>query len=174
MDTNTPPVEAAPTTEKNAPLSGTILEWTAHSTPEHDRSPRWYLMGSMLVLAFAAYGIVSADWTLTVLTLLLGGTYFLVRRAPATMATIAIQDKGFLFNGTFVSWGDCSGFWMIHTPGWTELHIRSNRGVIKRDYIVQTADIDPNAISAILSHFLQQRSDQRERLIDRIIRLCKL
>lgn len=180
MDTNTPASSVDATAAPNADAPATpptgnklLLEWTAMITPHHERSPRWYLIGSLLVLAFAAYGILTGAWTMSLLAILLGGLYFLIRREPPMYKRIAIHENGYEYEGVFTYWADCQEFWLIHCPGYTQLHIRKKRG-FERETVIQTGSIDPNEIRSLLSQYVHLTSDRNESLLDIIIRLCKL
>jgi hypothetical protein len=150
-----------------------LLQWSGSTHPVHERGPRWYLYGGIAVLVMAAYGIVTGTWTLALLTILIGGAYYLVRREPPVMRDVAITTHGFRYGTDFAHWDECKDFWLIRTPGYWELHVRRGRG-INRELIVQTGDINPNAIRATLSHYLPLRPDQKERMVDLCIRFLKL
>ncbi len=149
-----------------------LLEWTASTHPVHERSPRWYLIGSIVVLGTAVYAIVTGAWTVALVALLVGGIYFLLRREPPTFKHISLFSAGYTLDGQFTFWGDCKEFWLIHTPHFTELHIGKQRS--RTQTIIQTGSIDPTQIRSILSQFITMKSDQRERFLDAFIRFCKL
>ncbi|NOS67014.1 MAG: hypothetical protein HOO67_01455 [Candidatus Peribacteraceae bacterium] len=163
----------AQTFETSTRGPGAILAWTAYSHHNHERSAHWYLFGGVFVLAIAVYGIVTGAWTLTLVSLLLGGVYFLTRREMTPLKEIRIFADGIDFNGSFTAWDQCKDFWIVTTPLFTELHV-TRKGAIKSNILIQTADIDPTLIRSTLSQFLPMRPDQREHMFDAIIRLCKL
>ncbi len=150
-----------------------LLEWSAPVMAHHDRSQRWYLGGSVAVLVFAAYGIVTGNWTFTLVILLLGGTYFLTRNTPAPVRTMRIAERGFTFNDVFTQWADTKDFWLIVTPQYTELHIMRASG-FDREVIIQTGPLDPQAIRDTLTPYIPERSNQKEKIVDTLIRLLKL
>jgi spore coat protein CotF len=63
-------------------------------------------------------------------------------------------------------------FWIVRLPEYNELHIARKRGVL--EIVLQTGDMSVPDLRATLSQFINERQDQTERLIDRIIRLTKL
>lgn len=150
-----------------------LLAWTAPSHHNYERSARWYITWGILVLIIAAYGILSGAWTLTLVALLLGGTYFLTRREATPLKEIRIENDGVEFEGNFTPWTQCKDFWLVTTPLFTELHI-VRKGAIKSNIRIQTGSIDPTLIRSTVSQFLTMRPDQREHLFDALIRLCKL
>ncbi len=149
------------------------MAWTAPAHFNHLRSNRWYLLSGVLVLAVAAYGIITGAWTLTLVTLLLGGVYFLVRREPTPLKEISLQVDGVEFEGMFTPWAQCKEFWLVATPLFTELRILRTSGLL-REIRIQTGNIDPTLIRSTLSQFMAMRVDQREGLFDALIRICKL
>jgi hypothetical protein len=176
LDTQTFTNSPAGPNEQTTPrvrTSEVLMAWSAPSHHNHDRSKRWYVISGVLVLVIAAYGILSGNWSVTLVSLLLGGTYFLTRRETTALKTIRIETDGVQFEETFTPWSQCKDFWIITTPIYTELHI-VRKGTLKSDIRIQTSDIDPIVIRSTLSQFLTMRPDQREHLFDVIIRLCKL
>lgn len=150
-----------------------LLAWNAASRIDHARSPQWYVIAGVLVLAAAIYGIVAGAWTVTLIALLLGTAYFLVRNQPMPLKTIEIGTDGVTLNGNFTPWSRCRDFWLIATPLGTELHI-ARTGALQSEIRLQTGGIDPLEIRSSLSQFLPFRPDQREHLLDALIRLTKL
>jgi hypothetical protein len=150
-----------------------ILAWTAHSIPHHERSARWYLIATVAAVCLIAYGILTGAWTMSLLTMLLAGLYFLLRRQQPTYSQMAIAENGFTWNGIFTPWNGCAGFWLIHTPRYSELHIWRNAGR-PHDTVIQTDDIDLTTIRAVLSRYLTERTDRKEEALEKIIRLLKL
>lgn len=171
LDTQTPLPSLA--TKPGVRVSEVLLSWTAPSHHNYERSPRWYVLGGILVLCTAAYGILTGAWSVTLVSLLLGGVYFLTRREATALKEIRIETDGVQFQDSFTPWAQCKDFWLVTTPLFAELHI-VRKGTVKGDVRIQTGTIDPLVIRSTVSQFLPMRPDQREHLFDAIIRLCKL
>lgn len=150
-----------------------LLEWEAPSLHAPQRSARWYATAGSLVVTGAAFGFLSENWTFAVALLLLAGVYFLLRNAAPAPHRMQIQGDGFEVDGIFTAWKDCEAFWLLRLPTHAELHIRKKRGW-DRDVRIQTAGIDLSLLRATLSPLLPEKSDERERLFDALIRLLKL
>lgn len=171
LDTQTPTPPSAELSAAQAPR--VLLAWSAASRSDHARSPRWYVVAGIVVLLAALYGIASGAWTVTLVALLLGAAYFLVRNQPMPQKTIEIGSDGVTLNGVFTPWNRCRDFWLIETPLGTELHI-ARAGALGSEIRLQTGSIDPLEIRSSLSQYLPFRPDQREHLLDALTRLCKL
>ncbi len=141
--------------------------------PHIERSPRWYLIGGSIVLLTAVYGILTGAWTLSLVILLIAGMYTLLRNAPPPVGHISISPQGFTFNDAFTSWIDCESFWLLQGPGYIELHILKKRRW-HAEVVIQIGPINPQSLRGLLGQLLTEHSDQRERLLDTIIRICKL
>lgn len=89
------------------------------------------------------------------------------------MHHIRIREIGLQFDEKLYSWGECKEFWILQGPDYYELHISSKKQM-KGDVVVMTGDIDPFLIRDTLAKFLPQVAHQKERLLDAIIRFCKL
>lgn len=150
------------------------LEWRAPIIASPERSPRWYLVGGICVIVFAAYGILTRNWTFALAVLLLGGTYFLLRNSTAPLHRLRVEDGGFLIDDEFIGWDDCESFWFVHLPEYTELHILKKKPSWNHEVIIQTGPVDPANVRRVLSEYLSEKSDQKERITDAIIRFLKL
>lgn len=149
------------------------LSWSALSVAHHDRSPRWYAIAGAIVSLICIYGILTRDWSLTLMAIVVAGTYFLLRNAAPPLHRIALERDGFEWDGVFTSWIDCKEFWFVSTPTYTELHIHRLKNK-PHEVIIQTGDIDVPALRASLCDILPYASDRRERLLDTFSRICKL
>ncbi|MBI2635873.1 hypothetical protein HYW84_00935, partial [Candidatus Peregrinibacteria bacterium] len=138
--------------------SRVLLAWTAPSHFNHERSARWYLISGVLVISAAAYGVITGNWSVTLVSLLLGGVYFLTRHEAPPLKAIRIETDGVQFQDSFIPWAQCKDFWLIATPLYTELHIM-RKGALKGEIRIQTGDISPLLIRSTLSQFLTMRAD---------------
>jgi hypothetical protein len=149
------------------------LEWQAPSIPTPERTVRWYLIGSAVLVLGLVYCIFAANWSFALALLVIAATYALLRKSKPVFHRIRIENGGFLFDDAFVGWEDCTDFWFVVLPSYTELHFEKKRGA-NRNIKIQTGPTDPAQIRAVLGEFLPERSDQRESLSETIIRILKL
>lgn len=142
--------------------------------PQHERSRRWYLIGGITVLAAVLLGLFTANWIFSFVCLLIALLYYLQRNAPPVIKTIELTEKGVTFDGAFTRWDDCRDFWILTLPDYSELHMDRKKGGLTREIVIHTEDVPTDSIRQTLTQFLPERSQQRERIVDMIIRLCKL
>jgi len=182
MADNTPiPTEIAPsraegpvpsTVEGPPPLTP-LLSWSAPSLRVHTRSHQWYKIGGIIVIIGAAYGILFGSWTFSILLLLIGGMYYLLRGATAPAKNIHLIREGVLFEDSFTRWEDLEGFWMIHTPQFTELHLTPKEKA-RSPIVIQTGSIDPLLIKSTIGQFIPEQTEKVEGLLDVLARILKL
>lgn len=157
-----------------APEEPQILAgWEAPVLPRHERSKKWYTVNGIVVLVFAAYGILSGSWPFAIVVLLCGAMYYLMRDHVPSLQTIIITDKGVQLGETFTRWEDLSGFWLLETPLYTELHFIP---VLKRrgEMLIQTGDQNNENLRQLIGARIPELTDKREGFLDALLRTAKL
>ena len=164
----------------DSPPSQVLLEWQTLDSHPHERSSRWYLIGGILIIAFAAYGIFDGSWTTALLAILIGGIYFLMRNAKPRVINIRITGLGVQAGSVFTPWNMCRDFWILVPPpsgrsanNTPELHI-SPQKMLQREIVAFINDIDPALVRETLLQFLPERAGMEERFLDSLARLLKL
>lgn len=150
-----------------------ILEWQAPSRVSHDRGRGWYVGASVVTLGLIVYGILSSSWLFAITIAILAGLFFLVRNEAHPIHTVRILQLGFEFDGKLRPWNELKEFWMLSGPKHCELHVELKKGYMP-NLVVHTATMDPLLVRDVLLQFLPQNPHKRERLLDTIIRICKL
>lgn len=150
-----------------------LLEWQAQVRPDHVRSERWYLVGGAFCAFMVVYGIFSGAWSTSLVFAFIPALYYLVRNTSHTKHTIRITEMGVEFDGRMWIWAELSEFWILAGPGYHELHIAQAK-TSRAELIIQTGDVDPYKVIDVLSPYLTQIADRKERLLDAIIRFCKI
>lgn len=170
--TNTMPEPLPPLQATGSATPQVLLRWNAPLRAIPQRSQRWYLASGVIVVGAAAYGIIAADWSFAIVALLCGAIYVLLHGHVPELREIAITGQGVFFDSRFYSYNDLKGFWLMQTPDALELHLtRKRRG---SDLVILTGNTDPLFIRSTLGKYLPEESDRQERLLDTIIRICKL
>lgn len=150
-----------------------LLSWTAPERPPHARGLKWYLAASSVVALLLIHAVWTGAWTFVVVLVLLAVVYGLLHGKPPLTHTVSIAEQGLTWDKKVIPWGELSGFWMLQGPGYIEVHIERKRRGSDR-FIVQTGECAPVEIANALSRFLPSFPDRREKLLDYIIRICKL
>lgn len=154
-------------------LQQALLEWQAPSRISHDRGPGWYVAASVVTLGLIVYGVLSGSWLFAITIGILAGLFYLVRNEAHPIHTVRILELGLEFDGKLHPWNEWKEFWMLSGPKHCEVHLEFRKG-FRPNLVVHTATMDPLVVRDVLAHFLPQNPNKRERLLDTIIRICKL
>lgn len=150
-----------------------LLAWSAPSRPPHDRDRKWYVIAGSIAALVLLYALFTQAWTFAVVIVLLAVLYGLLHGKSHLVHTVRIAEQALYWDTKTIPWSELEGFWMLQGPGYVELHIEwKQKG--KERLVVQTGDQEPADIASSLARFLPSFADRREKLLDYIIRICKL
>ncbi len=150
-----------------------LLEWHAASRPDHHRTEKWYVGAGAFCIVMIAYGILSGAWSLSVIFAFIPALYYMLRNQGHKKHHIRIREMGIEVDDRLYGWGELKEFWILEGPDYFELHIAPIKK-IKSDIVVMTGNIDPYIVRDTVGKFLPQIAHQKEKLLDAIIRFCKL
>ncbi len=150
-----------------------LLEWHAASRPDIVRSKNWYVAAGCLCAVIIAYGVLTSAWGLSLTFALLPALYYLIRNQNHRRHHIRIFEIGIQWDGRLTPWAEWKEFWILEGPSYHELHIAPQRSS-SADLVIQTAEIDPFLVRDVIGTYLPQIGHQKERLLDALIRFCKL
>jgi hypothetical protein len=151
----------------------TLLSWTAKAKVDHQRGSLWYMIGGGLCGFMIVYSILSGAYTEAVVFLLLPGALMLIRHASHKTHTAAITDAGFLFDQKLTPWSDLDEFWILRGTDYFELHL-SHKSTLRSDIVIHTGTQDPMQIRDLLLTYVAPGIGKKERIVDALIRFCKL
>ncbi len=149
------------------------LEWKAPRRPDYKKSKQWYLTGAVACLSMVAYGILLGSWSTALVFAFIPALYFLVRDQSHQTHAIRLMELGVEYDGRLHTWGELQEFWILVGDGYHELHIAP----VKRwapEIIIQTEPMDAYAVRDALIQRIPQVATRREKILDAIIRFCKL
>ncbi len=154
-------------------LQSSLLEWKAPSRLTHERGHRWYVGASIAVLGMIVYGVLTGAWSFSVTIAILAGLFYLVRNEQHPIHSIRLTELGIEFDGVMHAWNEWKDFWILSSPDHCELHVEHKKS-LRPDLIIHTGDVNPLTIRDTMLHFLPQNPHKREKILDLIIRICKL
>ncbi len=150
-----------------------LLEWKAPAKVAHKRSEKWYVSMSLGSGAMIVYGILTGAWSLSISFAMLAGLFFLIRNEKPHVHTIILRDTGIELDGRKTIWSDWKHFWILRANDYFELHAESKK-YLTPDLVIQTGNIDPYIIRDLLCQYIPQIDTKKEKILDAIIRFCKL
>ncbi len=151
-----------------------VLSWRTPKRVLPERGRNWYIAAAVFVVLCLLYGIFSHSWSTLLVFALLAGVYWLYHKEPFAETSFLVGTAGFQDGDRFTPWTDCAGFWMLQGPGYVELHIQRKSGRSREAVTLLPTDINFQQARAILTGFIPEFSDRKERLLDTVIRLLKI
>lgn len=151
----------------------TLLTWTAPAIADRKRGPTWYLVAGILCAGAVAYGVISGAWSLSVTAGMLAGLTLITKDLRPHSRKVAIDPRGIAIDEAFLPWNELHEFWILMGSGRSELHI-SRATHWKPDLVLHLGEVDPYSVRDTLGQFLPQNPRAKEKLLDTIIRFCKL
>lgn len=148
------------------------MNWKAPIKPIFVRTKRWYMCAAGVVLAIAAYGVLSGAWTVALVAILCGAMYVIVHDHRLPDATMTFTESGAQLNTAFLAWKEMKGYWLLYTPEYTELHLVP--AARKPEMVIQTGSQEIMHIKQTLAEYVPEMPEMHERLLDTFIRICKL
>jgi len=148
-----------------------ILTWSAPEHMHHKRTRMWYVLAGLFVALCVYYSVITQAWTFTVLIAVLSVMYWKMHAQESELRRMKFWRSGFSFDDKYREWGECEGYWILKCADYYELHIEMRNGAPIK---IQTGEIDPYQLHDLLPHLLPQLDDRQEKLLDTIIRICKL
>lgn len=153
------------------PSENPIIEWEAPQHLHHERTRSWYILAGIFVAACLGYSVYTAAWTFTAVLIIMTIVYLHVHEEAPTKKKMRMWNKGYAIGDNFVNWNSCVGYWMMKGDGYYELHIEKKNGYEAK---IQIGKNDPYKIHDVISTLTPELPDRKERLLDTIIRICKL
>lgn len=162
-----------PTTSQTPPEQDEILlQWQAPATPEHERSKRWYVIGGSILLIVAIYSLFAGSWPLSIVCVLIGVVYYLLRDHTPHTQQVRIIEQGVFVDERFVRWEDLAGFWVMESGHYNMLHLLK-KGT-RADIAVQTGSADITTMRTIIAQFIPEETEKKENFFDTLTRVLEL
>lgn len=128
-------------------------------------------MAGALAVTAIAYALITGSFALALVFIALVAVFVLFRDLPYHRYKVQITENGFQLDNKTYGWGNLKAFWILQGEHFNELHISTKKG---RELRVLLEQGDPYAVRDTLLAFIPQDGEQHERLLDYIIRFCKL
>lgn len=157
--------------ETPIPPEDPVLEWYAQQHLHHERGLVWYVIAGAFVLGCIAYGLLTNGWSFSVLIVAIAAIHWKTHNKPPKEHRMRIWKRGFALDEEFIDWKDCIGYWMLRTSAFSQITVERKNG---KSVHILLGSINPFTVHEILPAFIQELPDHKERLLDIIIRICKI
>lgn len=139
---------------------GVLLEWEALEYDHLPKDKRWFLIGGVIAAAIILYGLFTANYFLSLLTIIAGFLVFVYAVRPPKMIYSAVTSRGVQIGRRIFLYEDLNSFWIFYeAAGMKELSLESKKAVVP--FIrVPLGEIDPVEIRELLIRFVPERQHE--------------
>lgn len=151
-----------------------LLAWQTPEFVPMERTKKWYLITSIIVIALIAYAILSDSATMAVVFVLLAGMYFMVHKKEPRIVNVIITELGIFYDKQFYHYNTINAFWIVYNPPFVRaLYLRLGGKAFK--YVrIELNSQDPIKLRHFLSKELPEMEGVEERFVDILVRLLRL
>lgn len=142
------------------PAPGVIFEWEALEYDHLPKDKRWFLIGGTIAAGIILFGLFTANYFLSLLTVIAGFLIFVYAVRPPKMIYSAITSRGVQIGRRVFLYEDLSSFWIFYEAGGLkELSLESKKAVVPFIHI-PLGKADPVEIRELLIKFVPERQHE--------------
>ena len=155
-------------TEQRTHYDNSILDWSSHLAQDFERSPRWYLVGTIALGLLVAYSLFTGQWTFGVALTVFAGVYYYILIQETPTIQIKVSDIGIKVGKRVYPYTDLKTFWVEYNPPYFQnLHlITKNR--FKPEISIQIHQINVSELRKVLTRYLPEWTEKQSSLTDNI------
>jgi hypothetical protein len=151
-----------------------VISWKAPEYTYHQKSPLWFLIAGLIVLALVVYGLVTDGWTFSVAMIVFAGTYYLFYKSEPPVVDVKISTFGIKIGHHVFPYSNLRNFWIVYDPPSVKRLYLRMASKFQPDVFVDLKDTDPSELRKFLKQYLKELPSQHEPFSDTLVRLFKL
>jgi hypothetical protein len=149
--------------------------WEIAAWEKHDRGPRWYMIMSIVAIAFVIYAVITGNFLFAFIILLSAIIIILAGHDEPHRALIQIGKNGVVVDGKYHEYKDLSNFSIVYHPPQTKLLYLETGSVIRPRIRLQLDEQNPLELRQHLKQYLDENLHlQEEHFSDIVARLLKI
>lgn len=149
--------------------------WEVEAWEKNSRGPRWYLVMSIVVVAFVLYAVVTTNYLFAFIILLSAILIVLAGNEEPHTALVQIGRNGIVVDGRLHEYKDLANFSIIYHPPQTKLLYIETGNFIRPRLRIPLEDQNPLEIRSHLKQYLNENLLlQEEHISDILARLLKI
>ncbi|MBI4139318.1 hypothetical protein HY479_04205 [Candidatus Uhrbacteria bacterium] len=152
-----------------------VFVWETSAWEKRERGPRWYLIMSVVALAFVIYAVFTNNFLFAFLILLSAIILVLAGHEEPHPALIQIGRNGVVVDGKLHEYKDLSNFSIVYHPPQTKLLYVETNSLIRPRLRLPLDEQNPIELRDHLKQYLDENLLlQEEHLSDILARLFKI
>jgi hypothetical protein len=160
--------------EKSQDTLQVYFSWEVLNKAQHDRSPIWYIVTSLLGGLLIIYSIYTSNFLFAVMIILVAFIVIINDAVPPRKVRFAITDIGVIVGSSVYDWRDLESFYLMYEPPYIKRLYFEPKG-LRSAVSIELYDNDPIEVRDFLLQFLPENTErQDEPLQDALERFLKL
>ena len=152
-----------------------MFVWETPSWEKRERGPRWYLVMSLVAVAFVIYAVVTGNFLFAFLILLGAIILILAGNKEPQPILVQIGRNGVVVDGRLYEFKDIDNFTVIYQPPETKLLYLELKSMLRPRLRIEMDEQNPLEIRNHLKQFVDEDlALQGEHISDTIARLLKI
>ncbi|MBU0540526.1 hypothetical protein KKF59_04655 [Patescibacteria group bacterium] len=149
--------------------------WEVEAWEKNSRGSRWYLVMSIVVVAFVLYAVVTGNYLFAFIILLSAILIVLAGNEESHTALIQVGRNGIVVDGRLHEYKDLANFSIIYHPPQTKLLYLETGNLIRPRLRISLEEQNPLEIRSHLKQYLNENLLlQEEHISDILARLLKI
>ncbi len=160
--------------ESLAALGDVLHSWEIDEYPKYVRSRKWYVIVTILALAFILYAIVTANFLFAVIILMVCVIFFVTAVKDPPRVPVVITSTGIVVDDKYYDWRQLKDFSVVYDPPEVSLLYIDFHSNLNPLLTIPLEAEDPNRVRQTLLPFLPENLKRRdETLTDALRRVYK-
>lgn len=152
-----------------------VFVWEAPEYERPDRGPKWYLLMTIVALAFVAYAVWTENYLFAFIVLIIAIILVIAGNEKPEKVLVQIGDNGIVLDGNFLPFEDIRDFAIVFQPPRVKVLYISPRPMSIPRKRIYLGEQDPIEIREHLRQFVKEDLNLRdEHLSDLFGKILKL
>lgn len=152
-----------------------VFVWEMPEHAHYHRTPRWYLIVSLIALASVIYGVFAQNYLFALIVLISAVILILSGNEEPKNILVQIGHNGVVIDGIYSSFDDLHNFSVIYHPPFTKILYIERNSTLKPRIKIFLEDEDPIAIRDHLLRYLPEnlvlRDEHFSDIVGRLLRI---
>ncbi|MDD3480883.1 MAG: hypothetical protein PHW75_01500 [Patescibacteria group bacterium] len=148
-----------------------IFEWSAPNFSKSDKTTRWYLIASVIIIAIIGYSAWQRDWFVIGITIVVSAILFwYVHSVTPHDVSYRLTPMGIYTDDRFYPFSEMHSFWMVYNQNVKNLYVALQKKYLPT-LVLSLEDIDPVILKGYLVKKIPEQEDRGESTVDKISRI---
>lgn len=152
-----------------------LLSWTFPEFVKYERSKKWYITASSIIILFLLYAVFTFNFLLAVIVVMAVLVVLIREKSDPKNINFSITERGIEIGEKFYTYRDVKKFSIIYEPPNVKVLYLEFKFKMKPRFSVQLENQNPNEVRKVLKEYLDEDLDREsESVSDALGRWLKI